>query len=278
MIKVGGSSYNNGIKFIAKEYSVNFESSKEMTKIFLHKNKAVKKTSKLLDIMHKIPFIRGISLLIEDFKLLVILLFLDVITNTYLVNIEPESSLYKSLNFILSGILLIIWIITIWYLITKIFKKIKSTWQYHGAEHKVIYTNYENKEINLENCRKAPRISNSCGTMFVSMFLFSFVVINIIDSIFKLNMWFSVRFIISFVIAYELFLLKSNTPGVCLLFKLGYYFQKYVCTLEPTDLQLNQAIEAFSLLEKAETGQIPDDQLQELLKNGKQANFLTKLF
>lgn len=277
MIRVGGSSYTNGISFVSRKYKVNFETTSDKTKIFLRKNES-EKTSSILNSIHKIPFIRGIFALLSINKTLILLLFLDIYQHIVMANSNNESKKYIISSYITLTISIIIFCIMIWYVATKIFKNIKSTWQYHGAEHKVIYTNYEDKELTLGNCRKAPRISDSCGTMLVFLFFFIYFIIRIVDSKFKLNIWSSIHFIISESIAYELFLLDRNTPIIRFIFKLGYAFQKYVVTSEPTDFQLNQAIEAFKLLEEAETGKISENELQELLKNGRQTNVLHKIF
>lgn len=273
MIRVGGSSYTNGIRFSATNYSVNFESYPNSTKIFLRKNEG-KKTSKVLNFMSNIPLVRGVVSLIRDGKIMLFLLLLDFLSNTIIANTESESSL----SLIVYGAGLILLGIIIWYVVTKMFKNLKSTWQYHGAEHKVIFTNYKQKAITLKNCRNAARISDNCGTMFASLWIFVFIITNLIASLFGINMWYSIRMVITEIVAYELFLLNRNVPVVRWLFKLGYWFQEHVCTREPSDLQLNQAIEAFTLLEKAETGQIPDEELEELLQKGKKASFLNKLF
>lgn len=277
MINVGGSSYTNGISFVSTKYKVNFETFPDKTKIFLRKNES-EKTSAILNTIQKIPLIRGIVELLSINKILILLLLLDIYQYIFTTNFDSESKTYIISSYVTIAISLIILGILIWHIKTKIFKNIKSTWQYHGAEHKVIYTNYEDKELTLENCRMSPRISDNCGTMFVFLFFFIYFIIRIIDSKFKLNIWSSIRFIISESIAYELFLLDRNTPIIRFIFKLGYAFQKYVVTSEPTDFQLNQAIEAFKLLEEAETGKIPENELQELLKNGRQTNVLHKIF
>ncbi len=194
------------------------------------------------------------------------------ICTPYLENLTPKDNTYKPILTILCIITIIIWIKVVLKFI-KHFKNIKSTWQYHGAEHKVIITNYEKKEINLENCKKASRISDNCGTMLVVIFFFILILIKIIQIIFKSRPSFTLSIIVPFILTYELFLLKRDTPIISLLFKLGYFLQEHFFTLEPTDDKLTQAIEAFKLLEDAETGKIPDSQIKELLTRNKKILF-----
>ena len=114
--------------------------------------------------------------------------------------------------------------------------------------------------------------------MLVIALIFSFILTSGAIDLLELMNWFSIRFTVSWMIAWEIFLLDQNTPILCWLFKLGYWLQQNVFTLEPSDFQLKQAIEAFELLEKAENGEIADEELQKLLQTGKEVNFFNKLF
>lgn len=277
MISVGGNSYNNGIKFTANKYKVNFETFSDSTKIFLRRNDANKK-QKILDIMYKIPLGRGLTSLIKENKLIAMLIIFDFVQKIFFNNMKSKSSFLPAFNIFTTIAFFAILTITLWYIISKVFKNIKSTWQYHGAEHKVIYANYEGLELTLENCRKSPRISDNCGTMFVCLIIFTFTTIKLFTFIFRINIWSSIYFLIVYVISYELFLLDRNFPVLRWIFKLGYLFQKYIFTREPSDFQLNQAIEAFKILERAETGKIPDNEISKLLEEGNQSSILNKIF
>lgn len=273
MIRVDGSSYNNGIRFSATKYSVNFESYSNSTKMFLRKNEEPK-VSKVLDFIMRIPLLRGIVSMIRNSKMLFFFLLYSLLYEI----VSKTNSESKISLLLLSGLGFCFAVLLICYIIKKVLKNVKSTWQYHGAEHKVIFTNYEDIELTLENCRKAPRISEYCGTMLVALFLVIHLITKIIFILFFANQWVALQFLITWIISYELFLLDRNIPILCWIFKIGYWAQEHLFTKEPSDDQLNQAIEAFKLLERAETGQIPDDELQELLQNGKEISFLNKLF
>jgi len=60
-------------------------------------------------------------------------------------------------------------------------KDIKRVFQYHGAEHKVIYAYESGEELTVENARKYTRLHPRCGTSFLlivltmSIIIFSFV-------------------------------------------------------------------------------------------------------
>jgi uncharacterized protein YqhQ len=65
--------------------------------------------------------------------------------------------------------------------IISMMKDIKRVFQYHGAEHKSIYTYESGEELTVENARKYTRLHPRCGTSFLllvlitSLIIFSFV-------------------------------------------------------------------------------------------------------
>ncbi|MBR1884518.1 MAG: DUF1385 domain-containing protein [Clostridia bacterium] len=298
MINVGGNSYNNGIRFRSDKYNVSFETIDGETKIYLRSNSGItdtKKESKFTDFITKrkhfytiltalynfftkTPFIRGITAMMRNSPSIIYIVLINASLETALSRMDIERQIEMS-----SAILFVILINTIFailsyvYIIKKIFKNIKSTWEYHGAEHKVIFTNYENKELTLENCRKSPRISDNCGSMLVFLILFSYVFILTVFLLLKVQYMVSLSFIIAYSISYEMFLMDRNNKFLKPIFKLGYWFQEHVVTREPDDFKLSQAIDAFKILEKAEKGEIPDNELEELLKAGNSLSLLQKM-
>lgn len=278
MINVAGSSYNDGIKFVGDKYSVNFITKNGETEIFLREIKNVRKRIKL-----KIPFLRGIiSLMDTNYIILVVLLLsvvMDFAESIVLTSKEGTAQVIgQTVMDISAYFLLAVVIIEVIYVAFKLAKNINTTWRYHGAEHKVIYVNDEEQEITLENCRKAPRISNRCGTMLISIFLVVHFLLNVILTIFPIDLSSTLQFLIIWTISYELFRVGDNNIIVKQILKIGYLLQKYVFTKEPTDEQLLNAIEAFKVLERAEKCEIPEEKLNELLKNGKKLNVLNKMF
>lgn len=259
-------SYNNGIEFASNTYCVRFESCPNTSKVFLRKNTS----SKALDFIFKIPLIRGGFLLMVN-KSLFIILLLGIIPDIFFM-LKAESKIKVEGTIPIFAILLIALSFAILLFIKKILVKFNVKDQYHGAEHKVINTNYQGKALTFENCRKASCTSERCGTMHLILMVFTWFILVIIDSFFKITIWPSIKFMLAFIISYELFLMNTNTPILCWLFKLSYPLQKTIFLLEPNDTQLKQAIESFQLLERAETGKIPEEELQELLQNGKNLN------
>ncbi|MGL5330222.1 MAG: DUF1385 domain-containing protein [Peptostreptococcaceae bacterium] len=128
-------------------------------------------------------------------------------------------------------------------------KDIQRTFQYHGAEHKVVYCYENNLELTIENARKFTTLHPRCGTNFLfivmatSIILFSFFgwpnpVTRVIMRILCIP-------IVS-GISYEIirFLGKYNNILTKIVAYPGMMLQKFT-TKEPDDSQLEVAIEAL---------------------------------
>ena len=129
-------------------------------------------------------------------------------------------------------------------------KDIRRVFEYHGAEHKTVFTWEAGLPLTVENARPQPRQHQRCGTSFlmvvmlVSIVLFSVVAFNAL----AYNM--AVRIALIPVIAgisYEIIRLSAKKEGG-LVFKLitrpGVWLQN-VTTKEPDDEQLEVAIVAL---------------------------------
>ena len=129
-------------------------------------------------------------------------------------------------------------------------KDIRRVFEYHGAEHKTVFTWEKGLDLTVANARPQPRQHPRCGTSFlmvvmlVSIILFSVVRF---DSLF-LN--FLIRIVLIPVVAglsYEIIRLSARKESGAF-FKLitrpGVWLQN-VTTKEPDDSQLEVAIEAL---------------------------------
>jgi len=294
MFKVGGSSYNNGIQFFAEKYSATFRYQNGKSHIFLRKVNS-KETSKILNWLTKIPFIRSFVSLYESSK--IILTFWCILTlfeysvfrysqaisftptssdiaNSAITSTPPTATIapWIAITILVTFIVIVFFTLLLFgFTFFRIYKNHGNTAQYHGAEHKVLNTYYNDKELSLENCKVAPRISDACGTMLVTFGIFTFLMLKLITTIFNIKILTTIFFTIVWAIAYELFCLDYSKPLINWLVKISYWLQKNIFTREPTDLQLSLAIETFQLLKKAETGLIPKDELSELFNNGKKS-------
>jgi uncharacterized protein YqhQ len=140
-----------------------------------------------------------------------------------------------------------------------LWKDIRRVFEYHGAEHKAIFTIEDDKELTLENMRPYSTLHPRCGTSFlflvalICIFLFS-----IIDSCVTVfiapypNVL--VRFLVHIALiplvaglSYEVLRLSDrfqHVPFVRLLILPGLWLQK-ITTKEPDDSQLQIAAAAL---------------------------------
>lgn len=154
----------------------------------------------------------------------------------------------------LSGALRIIFFIA-YLLLISLWKEVRRLFEYHGAEHKAIFT-YENMQtLDLENMRPYSTLHPRCGTSFlflvmiVCIFLFS-----VIDAVFISTIGpypnVLVRLLVHLALvpfvggsSYEVLRLSDRyrkIPLVGALVKPGLWLQK-ITTKEPDDIQLTVA-------------------------------------
>jgi uncharacterized protein YqhQ len=129
-------------------------------------------------------------------------------------------------------------------------KDIRRVFEYHGAEHKTVFTWENGLALTVENARTQPRQHPRCGTSFLMVvMLVSIVLFSVIkfDSLLY-NML--VRLALMPVVAglsYEVIRLSARKEGG-LFFKLitlpGVWLQN-ITTKEPDDKQLEVALEAL---------------------------------
>ncbi len=141
-------------------------------------------------------------------------------------------------------------------------KDIRRVFQYHGAEHKTVFTWEAGLPLTVDNARPQPRQHPRCGTSFLMVvMLVSIVLFSVIkfDSLFY-N--FSVRLALMPLVAglsYEIIRLSAKKESDWV-FKLitrpGVWLQN-ITTQEPDDGQLEVAIEALkeSLKLEPQTGE-----------------------
>jgi uncharacterized protein YqhQ len=127
---------------------------------------------------------------------------------------------------------------------------IRRVFEYHGAEHKTIWTYESGEELTVENVKKHSRLHPRCGTnfllivMFVSIFVFAFLGwpnlgVRIVSRILLMP--------VVAGISYELIRLAGRTTNPVLqsLFKPGLWLQ-YLTTKEPHADQIEVAIRALN--------------------------------
>jgi len=156
---------------------------------------------------------------------------------------------------IVEGILrLAIFLLYIWGI--SLASDIRRVFEYHGAEHKTIWTYEAGEALTVENVKKHSRLHPRCGTNFllivmvVSIFVFAFLGWpNLIERIIS-------RIILMPVVAgisYELIRLAGRTENrmIQTLVKPGLWLQ-YLTTREPHGDQIEVAIKALEAAKPAE--------------------------
>jgi uncharacterized protein YqhQ len=153
---------------------------------------------------------------------------------------------YNAIDGLLRAVFFFVYIISISFM-----DEIKRVFQYHGAEHKTVYTFEANEELTVENARTKSTLHPRCGTSFL---MFVMAISILVFSLVPSTVPFAVKFLARVVLipliaglAYEVIRFSARHIGnpVCrLLTRPGMLLQK-ITTNEPDDLQLAVAITAL---------------------------------
>lgn len=129
-------------------------------------------------------------------------------------------------------------------------KDIQRVFQYHGAEHKVVYTWEAHEELTVENARKKSTLHPRCGTSFL---LFVMVVSIVVFSLFKFHAFWAIFvsrvLLIPLISGLSYELIRLSAPrcrrGFFRLVVLPGLTLQRITTKEPEDDQLEVAIHAL---------------------------------
>jgi uncharacterized protein YqhQ len=129
--------------------------------------------------------------------------------------------------------------------------EIRRVFQYHGAEHKTVYTFEANEDLTVENARKKSTLHPRCGTSFLLFVMaISILVFSLVPSTAHFLVKFGARVVLIPLIAglaYEVirFSARHLANPVCrAMTRPGMWLQK-ITTKEPDDQQLEIAIVAL---------------------------------
>ncbi len=163
---------------------------------------------------------------------------------------KESALLFNTLAGALRIFLMLIYMISISFL-----KDIRRLFEYHGAEHKAIFTFEDGKELNLENMRCYSTVHPRCGTSFlllvgiICIFLFSIIDTLFIQLIGPFPNVFS-RFLLHILLiplvggtSYEVLKLSDRYQHIALVnlfIKPGLWLQK-ITTREPDEKQMEVA-------------------------------------
>jgi uncharacterized protein YqhQ len=129
-------------------------------------------------------------------------------------------------------------------------KDIRRVFQYHGAEHKTVFTWEAGLPLTVDNARPQPRQHPRCGTSFLMVVMLVAIVLFSVIKFDSLLFNFLIRIALMPVVAglsYEIIRLsakKESSWFFKLMTKPGVWLQN-ITTQEPDDQQLEVAIEAL---------------------------------
>jgi uncharacterized protein YqhQ len=141
-------------------------------------------------------------------------------------------------------------------------KDIRRVFEYHGAEHKTVFTWEKGLDLTVANARPQPRQHPRCGTSFLMVVMLVSIILFSVVRFDSLLFNFLVRIVLIPVVAglsYEIIRLSARKESGAF-FKMitrpGVWLQN-VTTKEPDDSQLEVAIEALkqSLKLEPKTGE-----------------------
>jgi uncharacterized protein YqhQ len=129
-------------------------------------------------------------------------------------------------------------------------KDIRRVFQYHGAEHKTVFTWEAGLPLTVDNARPQPRQHPRCGTSFLMVVMIVAIVLFSVIKFDSLLLNFLIRLALMPVVAgisYEIIRLsakKESSWFFKLMTRPGVWLQN-ITTQEPDDKQLEVAIEAL---------------------------------
>lgn len=159
---------------------------------------------------------------------------------------EMGNFAYNAIDGVIRAIFFFVYVWSI-----SLMEDIRRVFQYHGAEHKTVYTFEANEELTVENARGKSTLHPRCGTSFLMFVMaISILVFSLIPSTAPFAVKFGARVVLIPLIAglaYEIirFSARHLTNPVCkVLIRPGMWLQR-ITTKEPDDKQLEIAIIAL---------------------------------
>ncbi|HUB82947.1 MAG TPA: DUF1385 domain-containing protein [Bryobacteraceae bacterium] len=187
--------------------------------------------------------------------------FLPLLIVTKLAHLYPVLNNRFAFNTV-DGVVRLLILLGVLYTVSRN-KEIRRVFQYHGAEHKVVFNFESGQPVTVENAQRFSTFHPRCGTSFL------FVVFLISIPIYALVPWqgFAAKLLARIVLllpiaglSYELIRFAAKRPGglMAVLTAPGLWTQR-ITTKPPSDDQAAvaiQALEGAMTLEKAQGGQL----------------------
>jgi uncharacterized protein YqhQ len=153
---------------------------------------------------------------------------------------------YNAIDGVIRALFFFVYILSISFM-----EEIRRVFQYHGAEHKTVYTFEANEELTVENARQKSTLHPRCGTSFLMFVMaISIAVFSFVPSTAPFVVKFGARVVLIPLIAglaYEVirFSARHLDSAVCrMLIQPGLWLQR-ITTREPDDRQLEVALFAL---------------------------------
>ncbi|NTU42227.1 MAG: DUF1385 domain-containing protein, partial [Nitrospirales bacterium] len=197
----------------------------------------------------------GSAILLAIGLFIVLPLFLTKLLGNVFSGVSNSSFLFNLVDGILrvAVFLLYVSVIGLW-------KEMRRIYEYHGAEHKVIFAHEAGEELTVENARKYKPYHPRCGTSFLLIVMvISILVFSLIPKDWVFIEKALSRLILIPVIAgisYEVLKLSArfqNNPFISLMILPGLLLQR-LTVREPDDSQIEVAISAVKDVMTIETG------------------------
>jgi len=180
--------------------------------------------------------------------------FLPLFLTTKLFNVESDILIFNFVSGAIRLSILLIYIIAISFL-----KDIKRIFQYHGAEHKLVYTFEQGKDLSIENAAGYTTFHPRCGTSFLIVVMLiailSFTILDalVVQWIGYINLPIRLAIHMPFIpilggISYEFIRFSAKRTDSLLgkiLIAPGLWLQR-ITTKEPDTLQLEVALCALN--------------------------------
>jgi uncharacterized protein YqhQ len=184
----------------------------------------------------------------------------------YLANVIPGLSTGSSILFnLVEGLIRILFFLIYLFAISRM-KEIHRVFQYHGAEHKTVYTYEAGEELTVTNARKYTTLHPRCGTAFLMIVLVISILIYSLAG--NPTLWLKVlsRIILLPVVAgvsYEALRFSGgnyNRFWVKILIQPGLWLQR-LTTADPTDDMLEVAIASLKRVTEPREQAAPNESL-----------------
>jgi len=247
LMVIGGQARNNGIDFYGDNYKVSLTIKNDHSVSITNERQPI--IGKIDTFLSGKPVLRTIGLLLRV-PVLVVLVFSSIIFDIFFKTRLGVEIISETFSLILTISLLITSLLCLLYVFKTSIWKIKQAWKFHGAEHKTIFAVKNNIKLDYDEVRKCPRISNGCGTNIVVFMVPLFAIIYITANYVTFLDYYSIRYILPFIISYELFCVDDgdNKPILKYFYRISFWLQERFYTTEPEDFQLQAAISAVKVL------------------------------